>query len=417
MDPTAITGVTARKVFDSRGKATVEVEIRTQGGIGRFSSPTGTSKGRYEVMDLPKGGVEEAIKKVDRLLAPKLLGKNSSDQEEIDSVIRDVDGTDNFRNIGGNTAYAASMAAADAAAKSLGKPLFAHLSGDSAKRMPLLLSNMISGGKHALRSRCTIQEFLAIPVGARSFEEVVTSNLRVRELASDFLNKRDPIFQGGMSIEEAWITSLTEEGALECLSEACDRTSDETGVTVKIGVDVAASSFWSDKDEAYVYKDGSKHSSGQHLDFLLDMMGKYPIVYVEDAFQEEDFETFSEMTSKAGDRLICGDDLFVTNFDRLRKGIVRKACNSIIIKPNQVGTLTDTRRTVEEAMRANYVPIASHRSGESCESHLAHVALAFNCPLLKLSVVGGERLIKINELMRLAGSLDMKLARFSLTAK
>jgi enolase len=402
MEATIITGIRVRKVLNGQGKETIEVEVATQKAVGRFSPPTGKSRGKHEVVDFPKGGVDAAVEKARELIIPKLMGRDSSKQTEVDSLLHEIDGTVDFSSIGGNTAYAFSMAVAEAAAKSLAKPLFLHLGrGKKPSFLPILLSNMISGGKHALRGGCTFQEFLAIPTRAKTIFDVLTANLRVREVVRHHLEGRAS-FLGGVSIEGAWIVNFNDEETLNVLVQACDEVSGELGTRVKVGIDVAASSFWDGKHGVYLYKDGSKLSPEDHAAFMFNLIDKYSLVYVEDAFHEEDFENFSKLTQETSGCLICGDDLFTTNVNRLRKGIEMGACNSIIIKPNQVGTITDARLTVEGALEANYVPVVSHRSGESCDPHLAHLAVAFACPLMKISITGGERVLKVNELIRIA---------------
>jgi len=406
---TIIEDVKARKILNSRGEATIEVEITTTDGFGVASAPSGASKGKAEAVAFPPGGVNEAIKKVEELIAPELIGLNADEQEEIDNLLRELDGTKNFMNIGGNTAYAVSLAVADAAANSYNMPLFQYLGGYLACNLPYPLGNVLGGGKHALGKVPDIQEFLVLPVGAPSFIAAAEANVKVHRKLRDMLVKVDPHFTGGKGDEGAWAPNISNEKALEVVSKACEEVSDEVGFECRVGLDVASSSLWSPEKQCYVYEsEGVERDKGEQLEYILDLIERYRLIYVEDPFHEEDFESFSELTSKVSGCLICGDDLFVTNVERLSKGIEKKAGNAIIIKMNQVGTLTDTWNTTKLAKESGYVPIVSHRSGETPAFHIAHLAVGFSCPIIKTGVVGGERVAKINELIYIEEILGEK---------
>ena len=398
---TIIEDVKARKILNSRGEATIEVEITTTDGLGVASAPSGASKGKAEAVAFPPGGVDEAIKKVEELIAPELIGLNADEQEEIDNLLHELDGTKNFTNIGGNTAYAVSLAVADAAANSYNMPLFQYLGGYLACNLPYPLGNVLGGGKHALGKVPDIQEFLVLPVGAPSFIAAAEANVKVHRKLRDMLVKVDPHFTGGKGDEGAWAPRIGSEEALALVAEASERVSDEVGFRIRVGLDVAASSLWNAERKAYVYaSEGKVRDEGSQLEFILELIRKFRLAYVEDPLHEEDFEGFSELTSKASRLgcLICGDDLFTTSWRRLEAGVKVKAATAVIIKPNQVGTLTDTWRAVETALKAGMVPVASHRSGETCDGKLAHLALAYGCPIIKTGVLGGERASKYNEL-------------------
>jgi len=397
---TVIEDVIARKIFDSRGEETIEVDIITAGGFGRASAPSGASRGKAEATPYPKGGVEEAIRKVEQIIAPELIGLNADNQEEIDSLLHSLDGTKNFSNIGGNTAFAISLAAADAAANTYGLPLFQYLGGFYAKQLPYPLGNVLSGGKHTAGKGPEIQEFLSLPVGAPSFLEAQKANVMVHKRVRELLERKDKTFTGGRSDEGAWTCSLSNEEALEVVSEACEKASDESGYECRMGLDIAASTFWNAKKKRYVYKDKAL-DSGEQLEYILSLIKSYKLAYVEDPFHENDFKNFAELTKKASNCLICGDDLFVTNLKRLEKGIKLNAANSIIIKINQIGTLTDAWETVMAAKEADYTPVISHRSGDTVDSHIAHLAVGLNCPIIKTGVVEGARIAKLNELIRI----------------
>ena len=403
---TVIEDITARKVFNSRGQETIEVDVITTAGFGRASAPAGASRGKAEAVPYPEGGVDAAIRKVEEIIVPELIGMNGDEQETIDLLLREIDGTEDFRNIGGNTACALSLATAEAAAFSYGIPLFQHLAGTLVGKLPHPLGNVLGGGKHALGKAPDIQEFLALPIKVDRFSDAAKANVMVHQRVRSLLEKADATFTGGRGDEGAWAPSVRNEEALEIVARACKEVSGEMGVECRAGLDVAASTLWKPKEGCYVYAvEGVKRDAGEQLDFLLRLINDYNLVYVEDPFHEEDFEGFRELTKKVRNCLICGDDLFVTNRERLARGIRAGAANAIIIKINQVGTLTDAWNATEMAKKAGYTPIMSHRSGETTDAHLAHLAVAFYCPIIKVGVVGGERAAKINELIRIEESL------------
>jgi enolase len=406
---TVIEDVKARKILNSRGEATIEVEITTSDGFGIASAPSGASKGKAEAVAYPPGGVEEAIRKVEELIAPELIGMSADEQEEIDNLLHELDGTKNFMNIGGNTAYAVSLAVADAAANSYNMPLFQYLGGYLACHLPYPLGNVLGGGKHALGKVPDIQEFLVLPIGAPTFMAAAEANVKVHRKLRDILVKVDPYFTGGRGDEGAWAPNISNEKALEAVSKACEEVSSEVGFECRVGLDVASSSLWDPEKQRYIYaSEGVERDSGEQLEYILSLIEKYNLIYVEDPFHEEDFESFRELTLKVKGCLICGDDLFVTNEERLNIGVTKRAGNAIIIKMNQVGTLTDTWKTTKLAKESGYVPIVSHRSGETTSSHIAHLAVGFGCPIIKTGVIGGERIAKINELIYIEEILSEK---------
>ena len=399
---TTIKSMSSRKVFNIRGEETIEIDVATNNGFGRASAPAGASRGKEEAIPFPKGGVDEAMKKVRLTIAPRLIGADSQKQEQIDTSLHQVDGTSDFRNIGGNTSYAISLAIADAAASSRGIPLFLHLGGNFANELPHPLGNVLGGGKHARANAPDIQEFLSLPLRVGSLFDAVKANILVHRRVGSSLEKKDPTFTGGRTDEGAWAPNMGNEESLEIVAEACGEVSDETGVKCGVGMDMASSSLWDPVGQCYVYKrDNTKRSSAEQLDYVIHMIQAYKLVYVEDPFHEEDFESFAQLTKKVKGCLICGDDLFVTNKKRLQKGIDMRAGNAAIIKGNQVGTLTDAWQATQLAQKADYVPIVSHRSGETTEAHIAHLAVAFRCPMIKAGVVEGARIAILNELIRI----------------
>jgi len=403
---TIIDTIHARKVFNSRGMDTIEVDVSTYGGFGSVGAPAGKSTGKFEVVSYPKGGVSKAIELVAKLVTPKLIGLNADEQEAIDQLLHEIDGTSDFSKIGGNTAYALSLAVAEAAASSHGIPLFQHLGGVIATDLPHPLGNVLGGGKHAGGRAPDIQEFLAIPVKANSFREAAQSNMLVHRAVRKRIEKVDDSFAGGKGDEGAWAPNLGNDEALEIVYSSCEDVSDELGVEVRAALDVASCSLWDARTEKYLYaRDGVERDQGEQIEYIRELIEKYRLVYVEDPLDEDDFEGFAELLQGVKDCLICGDDLFTTNIERLSKGLRLGSANSIIIKPNQIGTLTDAFKAVKLAKSAGYVSVLSHRSGETVDVHPAHLAVGFGCPIIKTGVIGGERIAKIDELLRIDETL------------
>jgi len=399
--PVKITSLTGRRVLDSRGESTVEVDLSSKGIMVRVAAPSGKSRGKWEVQPFPDGGVDEAVERVRKLLAPELIGMNVDRQQQIDEKLHEVDGTDRFSRIGGNTAYAVSIAAALLSATVHKKPLYQKLAGSSKVRISLPLGNVVGGGAHAKGKRTDIQEFLVVPTKASSAIQAAEANVKVHSEVAQLA------VQQGMSMigkgdEGGYVLDMKTEQALDLISKACQTVSIGTGADVRIGLDVAASSLWDEKQQAYIYKrDGKKRNEGEQIEFMLDLIERYRLVYVEDPLHEDAFEAFAELRKKAGGALICGDDLLVTNASRIDQAVKRGSANAIIIKTNQVGTLSDSRKAVEKAQTAGYVTVMSHRSGEVCSGELAQIAVGLSCPMIKCGVIGGERIAKLNELVRI----------------
>jgi enolase len=269
--------------------------------------------------------------------------------------------------------------------------------------IPFPLGNMINGGAHAGKNAPDIQEFLVVPVGAETITEAIFTNVNVHKKIRELIQAKDKSFTGGKGDEGGWVPNLNNQEAIEIQVKACESVSDETGVLVKPSLDMAASEFWNSETQEYVYaKEGITRSTGEQVDYVAELIDTYGYFYVEDPIREGDFEGFRDLTRKSGKNcLICGDDLFVTNAAILAEGIEIGSANSIIIKPNQIGTLTDTYKTVEMARNNKYVPVVSHRSGETTDDTIAHLAVAFSCPIIKTGAVGGERIAKLNELVRI----------------
>ena len=399
-----IEDIRVRKILDSRGNPTVEVDVVTWNGFGRAAAPSGASTGAREVVAFPEGGVDRIVSEVEDVISSELIGMDAEDLKEIDLVLKEIDGTENLAAIGGNTTVAVSMAVAKAAASSYGMPLYRFLGGNMPNEIPYPLGNMINGGAHAGKNAPDIQEFLVIPVGAETITDAVFTNVQVHKKIRELIQAKDKSFTGGKGDEGGWAPNLTSEEALEIQFTACETVSEETGVLVKPSLDIAASELWDPATEEYVYeREGTRRNTGEQVDYVSEIIDKYGFFYVEDPIREGDFEGFAQLTKKAGKKaLICGDDLFVTNEEILAEGIEKGSGNAIIIKPNQIGTLTDTYNTIELARNNKYVPVVSHRSGETTDETIAHLAVAFSAPIIKTGAVGGERIAKLNELIRIS---------------
>ena len=398
---TLVTEVRLRRILDSRGNPTVEAEVHTEsGGFGRGAAPSGASTGEYEAIERPAG---EAVARARELAVPRLEGQvYAGDQRDVDAALRAADGTEDFSEIGANSAVAISMAAARAGADVLGAPLYQHLGGAfRGNEFPTPLGNVVGGGEHAADAT-DIQEFLAAPVGAPSVTEAVFANARVHGEVHDVLAGRG--IAAGKGDEGAWAPSVEDAEAFEIVEEAVDRVEDEVGFEVGIGLDVAASELFDPDRAVYEYADTDR-TPAEQIDYVAGLVDEYDLVYVEDPLDEDDFDGFAELTDLVGERtLVCGDDLFVTNVERLERGIDRGAGNSILVKPNQIGTLSDAFDAVELAVEHGYAPVISHRSGETTDDTIAHLAVATAAPFVKTGAVGGERTAKLNELIRIEES-------------
>ncbi|WP_135822521.1 phosphopyruvate hydratase [Halostella litorea] len=396
---TLITTVRLRRVLDSRGNATVEADVLTEsGGFGRAAAPSGASTGEYEAIELP---AQEAIAKARELAVPRLEGQvYAGNQRDVDAALRGADGTDDFSEIGANSAVAISMAAAKAGADVLGAPTYQHLGGTfRGENFPVPLGNVIGGGEHAADAT-HIQEFLAAPVGAPSVSDAVFANAAVHQEVADVLDERG--VPAGKGDEGAWAPSIDDAEAFEIMDEAVATVADEFGFEIGFGLDMAGAELYDADEDGYVYGDEVRDTDEQ-IAYVAELVDEYDLVYVEDPLDEDDYEAFAELTDEVGDRtLVCGDDLFVTNTARLQDGIDVGAGNSILIKPNQIGTLTDAFDAIELAEEHGYDAVVSHRSGETEDATIAHLAVATDAPFIKTGTVGGERTAKLNELIRIA---------------
>lgn len=391
---TIICEIRLRTILDSRGNPTVEADLYTETGFGRAAAPGGASTGLFEAKVKEPGA---AILFAEKNLVPLLIGEDSRDQTGIDGILREVDGTRDFSNLGGNMAVAISLANAKAAATSTGLELYQYLGGVFIPSLPLPLGNVIGGGAHA-PGATEIQEFLIVPTGASGPGEAVSANAAVHRAVRDLLARQG--MSCGKGDEGAWAPRIPDAEAFELVSEAAGMVSDERDISIRMGLDLAASQLWQEPG-IYHYRDTDRSTEDQ-IAYLAELVDRYDLIYIEDPLHEEDFSGFAELTAQVGDRcLVCGDDLFVTSASRIADGIEQGSANCVLIKPNQVGTLSDTFEAIHLARRNGMDTVMSHRSGETTDVTIAHLATAFQSVFLKTGIVGGERTAKLNELIRI----------------
>ncbi|ODA41082.1 phosphopyruvate hydratase [Desulfosporosinus sp. BG] len=408
-----ITDVYAREILDSRGNPTIEVDVvLTDGIIGRAAVPSGASTGAFEAVELRDGdktrymgkGVLKALENVNSLIAPEVEGLNPFDQPGLDRTLIELDGTENKGKLGANAILGVSLAAAKAAAESLGLPLYQYLGGVNAKELPVPMMNILNGGSHA-DNNVDIQEFMVMPVGASSFAEALRMGTEVYHSLKAVLKEKT--LATAVGDEGGFAPNLeSNEDALLCIVDAIQRAGYVPGEDVALALDVAASEIY----ENGIYNlagEGLKKTSDEMIDFYEGLIKRYPIVSIEDGLHEDDWDGWHKLTERLGDRVqLVGDDLFVTNPERLARGIKEKCANSILIKLNQIGTLTETLDAIEMAKRAGYTAVVSHRSGETEDVTLAHVAVAVNAGMIKTGAPARtERVAKYNELLRIEEEL------------
>ena len=408
---TAIESIQAREILDSRGRPTVEAEVHLVNGIiGLAQVPSGASTGSFEAHELRDGdkerysgkGVLTAVKNVEEQITPNLVKINALNQTLVDSKMIEIDGSPNKSNLGANAILAVSLATAKAAANSVGMPLYRYLGGPQASLLPVPLMNVINGGAHAANN-VDIQEFMIVPVGATSFKEALRWGAEVFATLSGVL--KDKGLLGGVGDEGGYAPNLgSNQEALDILIAAIKKAGYKPGEQVALALDVAASEFY--KDGNYIY-DGATHSPSELIDYLASLVDQYPIVSIEDGLHEEDWESWVQLTQKLGSKVqLVGDDLFVTNGSRLQKGIDMAAGNSILIKLNQIGSLSETLETIDLATRNGYRSVISHRSGETEDTTIADLAVGTRSGQIKTgSLCRSERVAKYNRLLRIEDEL------------
>lgn len=399
----SITSIRGRICYNSRGQKTVEVDVITdQKYLGRSCAPSGASVGKYEAASFPKGGTEYALQMLNSNVN-KFMGLDASDTEAIHDTLRSIDDTDNYSKIGGAVAYALSIAAVDSAARTLNVPMFKILKKNGPYRFPVPLGNVLGGGAHAGPGTPDIQEFLVVPKGARSINEALEMNFEVHKELKNVLERKDKEFTYGRGDEGAWAPRMNNIQALDAVEKACNNCGFKLGKDIAMGVDFATSSLWDEKSKTYVYaRTGRKLTSARQIEYASDIIKDYKLIYVEDPVHEEAFEDMAEITKKFRNVYVTGDDLLVTNVARLAEAVKHGACSAAILKVNQAGSLHGAIEFAKEADKNNIKLITSHRSGESTDAHIAHIAIATSSKMIKTGVLGGERVAKLNELLRLS---------------
>ncbi|NET43209.1 phosphopyruvate hydratase [Okeania sp. SIO2B3] len=408
---TGIESIHAREILDSRGRPTIEAEVQLANGIiGLAQVPSGASTGSFEAHELRDGdkgryggkGVLTAVKNVEEKITPALIKINALNQTSVDSKMLEIDGSPNKSNLGANAILAVSLATAKAAANAVGMPLYRYLGGPQASLLPVPLMNVINGGAHAANN-VDIQEFMIVPVGAPSFKEALRWGAEVFATLSGVL--KDKGLLGGVGDEGGYAPNLgSNQEALDILIAAIEKAGYKPGEQVALALDVAASEFY--KDGNYIY-DGATHSPSELIDYLASLVDRYPIVSIEDGLHEDDWDSWVQLTQKLSSKIqLVGDDLFVTNPSRLQKGIDMSAGNSILIKLNQIGSLTETLETIDLATRNGFRSVISHRSGETEDTTIADLAVGTRAGQIKTgSLCRSERVAKYNRLLRIEDEL------------
>lgn len=407
-----ITDIRAREVLDSRGNPTVEVEVSTDDSIGRAIVPSGASTGEYEAYELRDGdrkrfggkGVTRAVKNVNNIIAEELVGYNVFDQRAIDTALRKMDTSENLHKLGANAILGVSLACAKAAACSLGLPLYRYIGGVNSHRMPVPMMNILNGGAHA-NNNVDIQEFMIMPIGADDFAECIRRSCEVYYELKAIIDEKG----GATSVgdEGGFAPNLeNDEEALELIMSAIDRAGYSAGEDFKIAIDAAASE-WAVDGIYRMPKSGTVKSTEELIAYWEELVSRYPIFSIEDPLGENDFEGFAELTRRIGDKVqIVGDDLFVTNPKRLNEGIEKGAANSVLVKVNQIGTLTDALDAIEIAHKNGYTAVISHRSGESEDTTIADIAVGVNAGQIKTGAPSRtDRTAKYNRLIRIEEEL------------
>jgi len=405
-----IAHINAREIIDSRGNPTVEVDVHLESGaVGRAAVPSGASTGQFEAVELRDGdkdrylgkGVLKAVENVNEVIAPALLDMDATDQEAIDAKMRELDGTSNKGKLGANAILGVSLATAKAAAAYTKLPLYKYVGGTTARTLPVPMLNILNGGAHA-DSNVDFQEFMILPVGAPTFSEAVRWGAEVFHNLKKVLKSKG--LGTGYGDEGGFAPNLeSQEMAFDYILEAIQISGYKPGSDMYLGIDAAATEFF--HDGKYVYKSGAKkeRSIDEQVEYLVELCNKYPIISIEDGCSEEDWQGWSGVTKALGDRVqLVGDDLFVTNVERLSRGIADGVANSILIKVNQIGSLSETLAAVDMANRAGYTSVMSHRSGETEDATIADLAVATNCGQIKTGAPNRtDRVAKYNQLLRI----------------
>jgi enolase len=397
----SISSIHGRIVFNSRGSKTIEIDVVTDGKfIGRACAPSGASVGKLEAQSFPENKPEEALSVLNANIN-RFLGLQADDIQGVYNALRSIDKTDNYSKIGGSVAYALSIAAVDSAAKSLGIPLFKLLKPTKPYKFPFPLGNILGGGAHAGPGTPDLQEILVCPIGAQNIIDALEMNFKIHGETRKVIESIDKRFTYGKGDEGAWAPNVNNDQALEIVEKAVKDSGYSMGVDTAIGIDFASSSFWNEEEQFYDYaRQGIRRDTGEQIEFANRLIRDYKLVYAEDPVHEGDFESMAILNRENPGTLITGDDLLVTNAGKIREAVKFGACSGAILKVNQAGSLYEALEFAKECTKNNIKIITSHRSGESVDSHISHIAIATSSKMLKSGVLGGERIAKLNELLR-----------------
>ncbi len=408
-----IENIRGRQIFDSRGNPTVEVDVTlVDGSMGRAAVPSGASTGAHEAWELRDGdktmymgkGVLQAVDNINSQIADAMIGADAMDQRGVDQLLREIDGTPNKKNLGANAILGVSLATAKAAAVFTNQPLYRYLGGAGAHLLPAPMMNIVNGGQHADNS-VDVQEFMVMPLGFETFTDALRAGTEIFHNLKKVLSEKK--LNTAVGDEGGFAPDLgSNQEALDLIMDAIQRAGYEAGKQIFIALDVAATEFYDAKTKKYTI-DGKQLSGDQMVDFLANWVDNYPICSVEDGCSEDDWESWKKLTERVGNKVqLVGDDLFVTNTDRLQRGIDQGIANSILIKVNQIGTLTETIEAIQLAHRNGYTSISSHRSGETEDSTIADLAVAMSCGQIKTgSASRSDRMAKYNQLLRIEEEL------------
>lgn len=398
----SISSIRGRIVFNSRGSKSIEIDVVTDGKfIGRACAPSGASVGKFEAQSFPENKPEEALSMLNANIN-RFVGLQADDLLAVYDELKSIDKTDNYSKIGGSVAYALSIAAVDSAAHSLGIPLFKLLKQSKPYKFPFPLGNILGGGAHAGPGTPDLQEILACPVGAENIVDALEMNFKLHGETRKVIESIDKRFTYGKGDEGAWAPNVNNDQALEIIEKAVNNCGYTLGKDMAIGIDFASSSFWNEEMQLYDYaRQGIKRDTGEQIEFANRLIHDYKLIYAEDPVHEGDFESMAVLNKKNPKTLVTGDDMLVTNAGRIREAVRYAACSGAILKVNQAGSLYEALDFAKECNKNNIKIITSHRSGESVDSHISHIAIATSSKMLKSGVLGGERIAKLNELVRL----------------
>ena len=398
-----ISSLKGRIVFNSRGSKSIEIDVITDNKfLGRASAPSGASVGSHEVPSFVDNNPELTLKTFESNMA-KFIGVDASDSKTIFEILKSLDTSNNFSRIGGSVAYALSIAAAASASLSLDVPLFAMLNDQGPYRFPYPLGNIVGGGSHAGPGTPDIQEVLVCPMGARTIMEALETNFNIHKEVRMVLEKIDKKFTYGRGDEGAWAPNVNNDEAVSIVAQAVENAGLRLGRDVALGIDFASSSMWDSTRKIYDYsRQGLVRNTEEQIGFVEDLIKNYHLIYAEDPVNEDDFESMALLTKRIKNCLITGDDMLVTSTERVHEACKYGACNGAILKVNQAGTLHNALDFADNCTKNNIKIITSHRSGESIDAHISHIAIATSSKMIKTGVIGGERVSKLNELLRLS---------------